>query len=249
MKINNVYRVGSENPLAGLVVLAVALLSSSWVEAQSTLNFPRLDFDLTTFTGLAIVNPANTEAVVTFTAYGTDGQPIPGVTSTDPVMILAGQQLVGLTTEFFTGSPDPSTVGWFQVTSPTEGLAGFFLFVNGAITEFDGADLPASAKTIFFNQVRVDAEQSTELNLINPNPTAASLELQLVTSSPPVLKSLSLPANGTARLDAAIFLKCPRSLPIPMCRSHPMWRLPGSRWSGHPGVIYWASMPRTVMNS
>jgi hypothetical protein len=54
----------------------------------------------------------------------------------------ANQQLVGLTTEFFAGSPDPATVGWFQVTSPTEDLTGFFLFVNGAVTEFDGADLP-----------------------------------------------------------------------------------------------------------
>ena len=59
MKINSVYRIFSENPLAGLIVLAAALLSSSWVQAQSTLNVPRLDFDPTTFTGLAIVNPAN----------------------------------------------------------------------------------------------------------------------------------------------------------------------------------------------
>lgn len=205
MKVNIVDRVVPENPLAGLVVLAAALLCSSFVEAESTLNFPRLDFDPTTFTGLAIVNPADTDAVVTFTAYGPDGQALPGVTNPDPVTILAGRQLVGLTTEFFTGSPDPSTVGWFQVTSPTDNLVGFFLFVNGAITEFDGADLPASAKTIFFNQVRVDSEQSTELNIINPNPTAASLELQLVTSNPPISKSLSLPANGMAQLDAATF--------------------------------------------
>ena len=92
MKVRSVCRSVSENPLAGLVVLAAALLSGSWAQAQSTLNFPRLDFDPTTFTGLAIVNSADTDAVVTFTAYGTDGQPILGVTSSDPVTILAGQQ-------------------------------------------------------------------------------------------------------------------------------------------------------------
>jgi len=113
MKSNSVLSVVPEPPLAGLVVLAVSLLCGSFVAAESTLNFPRLDFDPTTFTGLAIVNPSAQDAVVTFTSYGTDGQPIPGVTNPAPVTILAGQQLVGLTTEFFTGSPDPSTVGGF----------------------------------------------------------------------------------------------------------------------------------------
>ncbi|MEE8349794.1 MAG: hypothetical protein V3R94_09505, partial [Acidobacteriota bacterium] len=57
-----------------LVVLVLTLLWCSSVGAQSTLNFPRLDFDPTTFTGLAIVNPSAQDAVLTFTAYGQDGQ-------------------------------------------------------------------------------------------------------------------------------------------------------------------------------
>ena len=208
MKKNFADRSASENPLAGIVVLALTLLCSTLLEAQSTLNFPRLDFDPGTFTGIAIVNPSAQEAVLTFTAYGQDGQLLADLDS-NPVQrtVPANQQLVGLTTEFFTGSPDPATVGWFQVTSPSEDLTGFFLFVNGAITEFDGADLPGSAETIFFNQVRVDSEQSTELNIINPNPMPASLELQLITSNPTVTKSLVLPANGMAQLDAAAFFE------------------------------------------
>jgi hypothetical protein len=208
MKINIVYRKVCENPLAGLVVLAMAFLSSSFVDAQSTLNFPRLDFDPNTFTGIAIVNPSAQDAVLTFAAYGQDGQLLADL-DLNPVQrtVLANQQLVGLTSEFFTGSPAPSTVGWFQVTSSTDDLTGFFLFVNGAITEFDGADLPASAETVFFNQVRVDSEQSTELNIINPNMAPANLQLQLVTSNPPVSKSLLLPANGMAQLDAATFFE------------------------------------------
>ena len=208
MKTSIIHRPVPEHPWSSLAVLAVALLCGSWVEAQSTLNFPRLDFAPTTFTGIAIVNPSAEEAVLTFTAYGQDGQLLENLDQ-NPVQrtVPANQQLVGLTSEFFTGNPDPSTIGWFQVTSATEGLAGFFLFINSAITEFDGADLPASAETILFNQVRVDSEQSTELNIINPNPMSATLELQLMTSNPPVSQSLTLPANGMAQLDAATFFE------------------------------------------
>ena len=42
----------------------ITLFSFSTLQAESTLNFPRLSFDPTTFTGIAIVNPSDEDATV-----------------------------------------------------------------------------------------------------------------------------------------------------------------------------------------
>ena len=162
--------------------LLVLSLSLAAVQAQSTLNFPRLSFEEDALTGVAIVNPADSDAVVTFRAYGADGLPLAGVTDPDPVTISAGQQFATLTSQLFGTVPDAETVGWFQATSPTSDLVGFFLFLNLPLPAslFDGAGVPASSDIPLFPQVRIDSDYSTELNIINPNSTAAELTLQLI---------------------------------------------------------------------
>jgi len=57
--------------------------------AASTLNFPRLSSEEGTFTGLAIVNPSTQDALVTFTAYGEDGQLLTGINNLVPLMVPA----------------------------------------------------------------------------------------------------------------------------------------------------------------
>ena len=192
-----------------IVLFCTTGLSLPTLQAQSTLNFPRLSFETDALTGLAIVNPADTDAVVNFTAYGADGQPIAGVTNPEPVTILAGQQFAKLTSELFGSLPGPETVGWFQATSPTDDLVGFFLFLNLPLPAslFDGADLPISAQELVFMQVRLDSGYSTELNLINPNDSAAELELQLIRGASTLTKSLTLAALGAARLDVQDFFE------------------------------------------
>jgi hypothetical protein len=97
-------------------------------------------------------------------------------------------------------------VAWFQATTEADGLSGFFLFLNGTVTEFDGADTPVAAESIVFNRIGVDSVTSTELNIVNPGSAPASLVLELVSSgSTSVQKQSSLSAKGVAQLDVATF--------------------------------------------
>ncbi len=116
------------------------------------------------------MNPTDQVAAVTLTAYGSDGRPLAasGLQNPVPLTIAANQQTAKLTSELFGSGVDPSAVAWFQATSSVDGLAGFFLFLNGSITVFDGADLPESAPAVIFNLVRQDLGFSTELNIVNP---------------------------------------------------------------------------------
>ena len=203
-------------PLCAMIV-GVALLGSTPARASSTLNFPRLSFDPTTFTGVAFVNPSDEDALVTLTAYGEDGQPMTGILNPVQVVVPANAQLAQLTSEYFGAGPDPGTIAWFQATTTTDGLSGFFLFVNGTVTEFDGADTPVSGEGIVFNRIGVDSVSSTELNIINPGAASASLVVELVSSgSSPILMPLSLSAMGVAQLDVAPFLALARFPPTAM---------------------------------
>src|SRR5262249_20575610 len=88
-------------------------------------------------TGIAIVNPGSTHALVTFTLYGTDGR----VLGTKAETILSGGQLAKLGSDLF---PDATSMGWIQAVSATTGLQGFWL--GGDLTTFgDGAEAASSA--------------------------------------------------------------------------------------------------------
>ena len=142
-------------------LLLALLFSSVPAQGASTLNFPRLSFEAATLTSLAIVNPNNQSAEVTLTAYNDNGS-ILGVNQ-DPIIIAANSQFAGLVsgpTGIFSGEPD--TVAWFQATSTTDNLTGFFLFFNDSLpfNIFDGADLSQTGTTIIFPQASPSAAGS-----------------------------------------------------------------------------------------
>ena len=175
------------------------------------MNFPRLSFEEDFLTGIAIVNPTDQEAVVTFTAYDQSGQLLTGTGITNPAppeTIPGNQQLAKLTSDLFGEGLDPATVAWFQATSPADDLTGFFsLFEHSSTGHQFRRSRPASCRQ---HHCLYSAEfgigDSTELNIINPSSATADLQLELVrTDTIPVTKSLSIPANGAARLDAATF--------------------------------------------
>ena len=197
-----------------MTIIGVVLLASPPAAASSILNFPRLSFDPNTFTGVALVNPSNEDALVTLTAYGENGQLVTGIDNPVQVVVQAQTQLAQLAQECFVGTgPGPETVAWFQATTSSDDLSGFFLFLNGIVTEFDGADTPVSAGSIVFNRIGVDSISSTELNIINPGSASASLIVELVSSgSALVQKPLSLSAMGVVQLDVATFLASVRFL-------------------------------------
>ncbi len=192
--------------LARLSVLVSLLSCPSLLKADSTLNFPRLSIDPNTLTGIAIVNPTAQDAVVTLTAYGPDGVPLvaAGVTNPAQVTVPAVQQVAVLTSTLFGTGLDASTVGWFQATSPADGLTGFFLVLNSSLTSMDGADLPETSQKLIFNQIRVDQGFSTEIDIVNPGSAPANAVVQLKgTSFPPLPGSVTIPAQGVLRFDAA----------------------------------------------
>ena len=191
-----------------VIIYSPYFLAPSSTGPGSALNFPRLSFEENALTGVAIVNPSDEDAVVVFTAYGEDGQPLTGINNPVQEIIPANQQFGKLTTEIFGDGLHPDTVGWFQATSSVDDLTGFFLFLNIPLpaASLDGADLPASATKIVFIQVDVSSTEATELNIINPNTTAANLQLELIQEEAlPISKPLSLPPLGVVRLDAATF--------------------------------------------
>src|SRR5688572_7060404 len=102
--------------LAVVAVIALPLLG----RGQSTLSFPRVmqqqEFNTS---GFALINPGSASAAVTFTLYGSDGNP----TGTSNQTIPARGQLSRLARELFTSS---TGAGWVQVTSAASGLQGFW---------------------------------------------------------------------------------------------------------------------------
>src|SRR5262245_3914535 len=186
-------------------VFAIAA-GSSFALAASTLNFPRLALENDRYTGIAIVNPTAQDALVTLTAYGAAGERLSGPGFVNPVAltIKANQQTARLTSELFGGSLAAGTIAWLQATSTTDGLTGFFLFLDGSVTFLDGADLPALGQKLLFPQVRTGAGYSTEVDLVNPSAATANVQAQLVSAgSAPVAKFLTIPPRGTVRVDAA----------------------------------------------
>jgi hypothetical protein len=86
-----------------LMIVGIILLASPPAWGSSTLNFPRLSFDPTTFTGVAFVNPSDEEALVTLTAYDENGQLVTGITNPAQWPVPARSQLVQLTSDSLLG--------------------------------------------------------------------------------------------------------------------------------------------------
>ena len=173
------------------------------LRGQSTLNFPYLASEADSSTGLAISNPTSEPAPVTITVYGSDGGPLSRIQNPVFLNIPPGQQISWLTSELF-GLIDPGTAAWFQATSPVVGLTGFFLNLNSPMTRFDGADLPPADERIIFNQVRLGPEHSTELYLLNPGESPATVQLQLIAPDlAPMTETLFIPPKGVLPIDIA----------------------------------------------
>ena len=74
------------------------------------------------------------------------------------------------------------------------------------MSRMDGADLPVTDKAIIFSQVRAGADHFTELSVINPGDSGATLQLKLVMpETAPLALPLHIPSKGVARLDVASF--------------------------------------------
>lgn len=150
-----------------LFFLLLALPLSGF--SQSTLNYPRLlsaaDFGQT---GFAVVNPAPTDATVTFTLYSTGGTSL----GTSVQQISAGGQLSKLGSELFSSGAS----GWVQAASSTTGLQGFWLGGDFSNLSFlDGAESAPVAQELIFPL----ATATTELNVANLSTATNTLNIRI----------------------------------------------------------------------
>ncbi len=184
------------------VSVLLAFLSISALSAASVLDFPRFSLDPEIFTGIAILNPNQTPAQVTLTAYGNDGQ----VLGVREVEIPAGSQISRLLQDLFAGQIAVGANGWLQAFSMSSDLSGFFLVLDATGAELDGAELPPRANRLAFNQISAGGGASTELNLVNTGGEAVTVDLTLVgATDEPVVRQTELATRGVARLDVAEF--------------------------------------------
>ena len=192
---------------AWLCLLTLFLLPVGVLEARSILNFPFLTYQKDTITGVAIVNLGEEDAQVAVTAYVSGGQLLRGEGIENPVAleVKAGTQSGTITVSLFGSGPELGEAAWFQAVSETDGLTGFFLYLDTASSFLDGADLPSLSSRLIFSDVRVGEGESTELNLINPTGQAATAEVKLVSNEDSASRMLDLPPRGAARLDVEEF--------------------------------------------
>ena len=189
-----------------LILSVLWLVPSQTGLAASSLVFPRISSEANALTGLAIANLSSETATLTLTAYGSNGELLtgPGFTNPATLSIPSHQQVAKLVSELFSGSFPAGDIAWVHLTSPTDHLTGFFLFLNGSLTQLDGADLPEASTQIIFNTAQVGQGFSTELNLVNTSAqdTTATLTLVQPGSASPLEQSMSLAGRGVARVDA-----------------------------------------------
>jgi hypothetical protein len=153
---------------AVLAIIAVVSLPALSL-GQSTLSFPRVmqaqDFITT---GFAIVNPAATNASVTFTLFDASGSSRGTVSQTIP----SRGQLAKLASELFPGA---TTTGWVQATSAVAGLQGFW-FAGDFVSFADGAEAAPSSTELVLPLIN----PGSEIDITNTGTTDVTLLLDLL---------------------------------------------------------------------
>ncbi len=196
-------------PRGCICLLSLFLLTGGILEARSILNFPFLTFEKDTIVGVAIVNLSEEDAQVQVTAYRFDGQLLQGQGIENPVAleggVKAGTQSGTITVSLFGSGSGLEEAAWFQAVSETDGLTGFFLYLDTASSFLDGADLPSLSSRLVFSDVRIGEGERTELNLINPTGQAATAQVKLVSNEDSASRMLNLAPRGAARLDVKEF--------------------------------------------
>ncbi len=141
------------------------------------MSFPRLVNNAGEWTGLAVANPGNSPANLTFTAYENSGAPAAtAAAGKNPATrsLAGGGQLSAVASELF-GSSLNMAGGWIKASSDRPGLAGFFLAFDLALKTMDGTDVSGKRMTsLLFPEVA-----DSEISLVNPGDTAADITIRL----------------------------------------------------------------------
>jgi hypothetical protein len=138
------------------------------------------------WTGIAISNLSNVQAIVTMTAYGLIGQILELPNNPATVSIPAGGQLARLARELFEAPSDHEVTGWIHVVSDTDLITVFFQYGDIGPTKMDGGlSVKTTTSSMFLTRIHhgvdtfSDRDTTTEIFLVNPNSREVNPEITL----------------------------------------------------------------------
>jgi hypothetical protein len=147
-----------------------------------SLYYPQVAADPDTYTGVAVSNLGPGTAQLSFTAFGATGTEMLASNLADPVdkTLGAGSQMAVIQDQLFgSGVSSLWPLGWTMVNSSTTQLAGFFLTFNSSLSFMDGAEIFSQPLSSFVLP-ETGSQDYTTLLLANPNPSDASITIDLV---------------------------------------------------------------------
>ncbi|GAB4220392.1 MAG: hypothetical protein Kow001_02110 [Acidobacteriota bacterium] len=181
----------------------VVIVVCTALQGGSSLIFPRISREDQTLTGLAFVNTSSQPAIVRITLYDAQGSLVqaPDLVNPAEVEIAPGRQLARTVAELLHAPLDPGVTGWIEAVSESDGITGFYLYLNFDVSIFDGADGPSASRKIVFSLVGESDQLSSEFNLVNPFAAGTDFEVRLHRpgAEPLTASGLSLPPKGVFR--------------------------------------------------
>ena len=154
--------------VAGLLLMILTSMSDLFAQRQ-TLYLPILQATNAADLGLALSNPTLSDATVTLTARGFDGQGISGHDITNPVTLVIpawGQRSLRASEIF--GAGVSGKTGWVELVASTPAVKGFFILFDAGLNFIDGAELVSTpSPRLIFPKVSVTRDSTTDITFIN----------------------------------------------------------------------------------
>jgi hypothetical protein len=160
------------------------------------------------FLGLAVANLDNSEATLSFTAFGIDGKKINGSNLTNPGPPLpepAGSQIPKIDYQLFLGEPGSlGQVGWIEMQANVSKVAGFFMIFDSRISILDGA-VPSTTPMASSILPEIEDQGFTRVQVVNPSLSPATVLFELVKSNGDIRLSQNLGIQPKGSITTDLF--------------------------------------------
>lgn len=91
-----------------------------------------------------------------------------------------------------------------EVSSPTDGLTGFFLEANNNVDFMDGADLAGTGTDLILPFIENNATSTTDISLVNPDVSAAKVVLDFIRADGSTVATQTVDLTGRGALHAPL---------------------------------------------
>ncbi len=179
--------------------------TKSDLDAPTTLAFPRIPAGSSNgasyvedYTGIALVNLDSQPANLTFTAIDSSGNAVAGPDISNPVtrVLNPDGQVPLIDGQLFgKGIAVSRSTGWIKLESSTAKVRGLFLIYDNILSLLDGANASSSAvSSAIFPEI--EAVGTMRLDIVNPDPSPASVIVDLVKSDGKLRGSVTRAVSG-----------------------------------------------------